>query len=131
MGKAVISVCFSCRFDSIERLFHGAIAQRMHVNNQPLLIRGDGQFGKPGRIEQQISRLACVSVGLGQGSGLRRIFQYAVGEYLDAGDGQVRNSRVLLPNFLNDLQFFRRFVPRFHLPKCSHMRGSFQNFPWP
>ena len=89
MGRAGISVCLAGCGNSVERLSNGPVTDGVDVDDHSLLVCGDRNFRELRGIEQQFSVLPVRKVGLGQVSGVRRIFDYAVGEHLDADDVHV------------------------------------------
>ena len=66
MRQPRVPIGLACRRDSIQRLFHRAVADRMHVNDQTLFVGRDTQLGKFLRLKQQIAIPPRVSVWLAE-----------------------------------------------------------------
>ena len=73
----------------IQRFAHGAVADRMHVHDPAALLGRGQQRAEALWIDQQLALLVAVGVRVDHRGGLPRIFEDAVDEHLEAGEGQV------------------------------------------
>ena len=64
--QAGVSVRLPGGFDAVQRLGHRLVSDRMNMHDHPLLVRGDRNFRKLGRIEQQLAILPAGPIRLGE-----------------------------------------------------------------
>ncbi|MCY1288215.1 hypothetical protein D9M70_372460 [compost metagenome] len=116
MGDAALAIP-ACLFDAVEGFAHRAIADGMHVHQPASGVGGADQFAEVLRVDQQFAALVRVFVGLEHGGGLRRYFRHAVGEDLDARQGQVGHALELLAHLVEGVQVGRKTL------RVGHQQG--------
>ncbi len=88
MAKVVHSVGLSRRLDGVERLTHGAVAQRMEVHLEPFGVEGHDGVVQQRRVDEREPVVLCLAsarIEVGRRHRCREVLGNAVLHDLDAG----------------------------------------------